>query len=336
MTRRVLLGLLLTCFWVLTGCNRGNGSADGQADAAASGTASSELSAAGPTKISILTGSKSGNYYKAATELSQALGEGFVLDIQQSAGSFDNISKLGTGEVDLAIAQFDTVKVFLKLEDKHRRMAEACAVIAPLAYEHVHILVSKSSGINEPKDLAGKKLSVGPEHSGSWISAWSLMFHLNKVNIETATHIEKLSYPDSIAKLRDGKLDGMFVTTALGMPFLKAQPADLQKKVRLLSLSKGFAVPPGATGTYTIKPIPAGTYRWQPTEVLAFATPSYLLANRKLSKPLVRRIAAALYGQADLLANKSLLWTSLSRERVARDIYKRVPYHLGVKAHLGL
>ncbi|RLB54593.1 MAG: hypothetical protein DRI90_20125 [Deltaproteobacteria bacterium] len=336
MTRRVLLRLLLTCFCVISGCNRGDGSGEAQADAATSGTASSELSAAKLTTISILTGSRSGNYYKAATELSEALGSGFVLDIQESAGSFDNITKLGLGEVDLAIAQFDTVKVFLKLEDKHRRMAEACAVIAPLAYEHVHILVRKNGGINEPKDLAGKKLSVGPKHSGSWISAWSLMFHLNKVNIETAKGIEKLSYQDSITKLESGQLDGMFVTTALGMPFLKDLPAALGQKVRLLSLSKGFAVPPGAAGTYTIKPIPGGTYRWQPTEVLAFATPSYLLANRKMSKPQARRIAEALYGQAEQLGKKSLLWTSLSRERVARDIFKRVPYHVGVKAQLGL
>jgi TRAP transporter TAXI family solute receptor len=329
----LLLGLILAWLCLLTGCKRGAGGDDAQADATTSGTAPDTASS---ETITILTGSKAGNYYKAATELQEVLGKEFELDIRESAGSFDNITQLGQGKADLAIAQFDAVKVFLKLEDKHRRMAEACVVLAPLAYEHVHILVRKEAAIATPKDLAGKRLSVGPKHSGSWLSAWSLMFHLNRVNIETTDTIEKLSYQDSIAKLQKGELDGMFVTTALGMPFLANLPAKLAEQAELLSLAEDFEVPPGAVGTYTIQPIPAHTYRWQPEEVRAFATPSYLLANRKLSTQQARRIAAALYGKADQLAQKQSVWTDLNRDRVARDIYKRVPYHLGVKAHLGL
>ncbi len=336
MMRRLLLGLVLAWLCLLAGCKRGETRGGDEARTATSGTASATDQATKPTTISILTGSKAGNYFKAATELRDVLGPSFELDIRESAGSFDNITHLGRGEADLAIAQFDAVKVFLKLEDKHRKMAEACVVIAPLAYEHIHILVRKQAGIRIPKDLAGKRLSVGPEHSGSWLSAWSLMFRLNKVNIETADRIEKLSYQDSIAKLESGELDAMFVTTALGMPFLKGLPAALRHKVQLLSLAEDFEVPSGAEDTYTIQPIPAGTYRWQPTAVRTFATPSYLLANQKLSKQRARRIAAALYGQAAALARKNVVWTNLNRDRIARDIYKRVPYHLGVKAHLGL
>jgi len=336
MTRRLLLGLVLTWLCVIAGCKRGAGQGEGDTGATGSSSAAASTGAVGTTRISIVTGSKTGNYYKAATELREVLGKGYELEIRESAGSFDNITELGQGKADLAIAQFDAVKVFLKLEEKHRRRAEACVVIAPLAYEHVHILVRKQAGIRTPRDLAGKRLSVGPEHSGSWLSAWSLMFELNRVNIETAEGIEKLSYQDSIAKLEKGELDGMFVTTALGMPFLQGLAPDLRTKVQLLSLAADFEVPPGGAGTYTVQPIPANTYPWQPTEVRAFATPSYLLANREMSKRRARRIAAALYGQADQLAKKNLVWTNLSRDRVAQDIYKRVPYHLGVKAHLGL
>jgi TRAP transporter TAXI family solute receptor len=286
--------------------------------------------------LRILTGSKSGNYYKAAQELAEAMGGALVLDVVESAGSFSNIGQLGTGKSDLAIAQFDALKVFLKLGNKRAKMAQSSLVLAPLGLEYVHILVSQKSGIESVADLKGKRICVGPMHSGSWISAWSVMFHMNEVNIEKADHIFKLEYEEALEKLMSGELDALFVTTAPGMPVIAELGAAAATKIGLLSLADDFEIPEGARGSYLLESIPAGTYPFRKEEVRTLATPSYVLGRADLDSALVKTLAAAIYAPDGALRKKSDMWRHATKERVQQDLDNKVPYHPGVREYLGL
>ena len=74
----------------------------------------------GPT---ILTGSKKGNYYKAATELNEVLGKKLKLEVKESAGSFENLKQVGQNKADYAIVQLDTLIMFLRMGDPHKGWA---------------------------------------------------------------------------------------------------------------------------------------------------------------------------------------------------------------------
>jgi TRAP transporter TAXI family solute receptor len=305
-------------------------------DTGASASPSASATTAAATKRVILTGSRSGNYYKAARELNELLGESEKLEIKETHGSFDNISRLGSGEADFAIAQFDALQVFLKLGDARSKMAQRALVVAPLDFEYVHIVVRQKAQIRSIGDLTGKRLGVGPEHSGSWISAWAVMFHINNVNIESAKDVHKLEYQAAIEGLRAGTLDAAFITTAPGMPLLVDLGAEAALDVELLSLGDDFEIPEVVLNTYLVEAIPKKTYPWQPEAVSTLATPSYLLARRELDADTVGGLAKVIYGKSDELKKKSQLWKHVSSERVKQDLAAHVPYHPGVKAHLGL
>lgn len=292
--------------------------------------------AANGNKISILTASKTGNYFKAATELAEVLGSEYELDIKESPGSYHNIEQLGTGKANLAIAQFDTIMVYMAKGKEQQDMANNSLVLAPLSAEVVHIVANKKSKIKTLKDLKGKKIAVGPQHSGSWISAFNVMFYINKVNIDEDANIQKLPYEEMVNRLIAGELDAIFVTSAPGMPLLKDVDKKAAKKLVLLGLGKKFALPKELAWSYTVQEIPANTYPYQKKKVSALATRSFLLAGRNLDASAVEKLAKAIYENADKLREKSDIWKSVSQDKAKQDIKDQYPYHDGVSKYLGV
>ena len=327
--------LLLTLApWGLTACDSGEASAP-DATEAATEVGADAPAADGP--LSILTGSKEGNYFKAATELRDIFAaSGVDLEIRESPGSFHNIEQLGTGKTDLAIAQFDTLMLYMGMDKDRRDMANNAVVLAPLRLEYVHIISNKQAKIKKLQQLAGKKINVGPEHSGSWISAKALMAKLTSTNVDTAADVHKLAYKEALAKVAAGELDAMFVTTTPGMPLLAGVAKKTAKKLALLSLGDKFTLPKSLEGAYSVQEIPAKTYPFQKKKVTTLATPSYLLTSRSQGAQRIAQVAALVYGKSAQLKQKSSLWQNVSTEAAKREIANDIPYHDGVKKHLGL
>ena len=292
--------------------------------------------AAEPNTVRILTASADGNYFKAATQLQGTLKDfGYKLDVRTSPGSFHNVDQLGLGKTDLAIAQFDTIMVYVGLGEEGKKKADNAQALAPLGEEFIHVIVNKKAGIKTLADLKGKRISVGPEHSGSWISAWNVMFHLNGVNIEEDDKIVKATYQASIDDLVEGELDAAFITTAQGMPLLKSVPDDKAGALALLSLGEGFKLDDKLAAVYQVRDIPAGTYPFQDKDARTLATSSYLLASKEYASGDVQQIAAALFSNAEGLKAQDPIWSLVSLEHVKGEL-DRVPYHKGVLDHLGL
>ncbi len=347
MKKLLSLALFPTLLLFAAACDDGGEAADPEAvaeagaegGAEAGAEAGAEGEAAAPAGngngISILTASKSGNYYKAAGELAEVLGDAHKLDIKESPGSYHNIEQLGTGKANLAIAQFDTIMVYMAMDKPQQEMANNSLVLAPLGTEVVHIVTNKKAKIKALKDLKGKKIAVGPQHSGSWISAFNVMFYINKVNIEEDDKVAKLPYDEMMTKLIAGELDAIFVTSAPGMPLLKDIEPKAAKKLALLGLGKKFKLPKDLGWSYSVQEIPGGTYPYQKKKVTALATRSFLLADRNFDTDTVAAIAKIVYEKADELKGKSELWKLVSTEKAKQDIKDQFPYHDGVTKYLG-
>lgn len=111
-----------------------------------------------PDTVRVAAGSVGGNYDKLAKTICQILRdktETQAIPIT-SAGSNDNVDKLERGEVDFALVQADAVS------------SSHVAVVAPLYYEAVHILVKADSSIHSVADLSNHRVILGSEKSGSW------------------------------------------------------------------------------------------------------------------------------------------------------------------------
>ncbi len=286
-------------------------------------------------RVSIYAGGPGGNYFKAASELRAHLrGSALNLEILESPGSFENLSRLGRGQSDLAIAQYDAIITFLGMDETHATMANNSAVVAPLSLEYIHVVLRKKAKIRTFADFKGKRIAVGPARSGSWISAKTLLKGLSGIDIENNKNVRNVPYARGLRLLVEGNLDAMFVTTMPGMPILNALDEKAVASIELMSLPDGFRLPDALRHTYVMSTIAADTYPWQKRAVKTLATPSYLLAYRDFDGAVVTKLAHLIYDDTSRLRKRSNLWRLISRDKAEQDVLNEVPYHPKVLAVL--
>ncbi len=121
-----------------------------------------------PRNVRIAAGLSGGNYDEIATELGAALARATncQTDVLATAGSRDNLELLLDRRADLALLQADSIG------------SNSIALIAPLYYEAVHIIVRTDSAVESIADLRGKQISIGPEKAGSRDVAKLLLEHV--------------------------------------------------------------------------------------------------------------------------------------------------------------
>jgi TRAP transporter TAXI family solute receptor len=159
------------------------------------------------SSITIATGSQEGTYYKIAQDIKQiAEKEGIPIEIISTNGSFDNINLLGAGKVDLAILQLDVLKFVSEIMQKEAK------VVLNLYLEEIHI-ITKNEGLLSLYQLEGKKVAVGPQRSGSALSAEVL---LAGYNIRVQAVFEAPN--DALEKLKSGELDALIFVGGAPVP----------------------------------------------------------------------------------------------------------------------
>jgi TRAP transporter TAXI family solute receptor len=138
--------------------------------------------------LTIATGSAEGTYFRIAQDIKQISDPaGLPIEIMQTNGSFDNINLLGSGKVDLAIMQLDVLRFVTEIMLKQTgvNVLQEARVVLNLYPEEIHI-ISRNDKIRTIKDLQGKKVAVGPEKSGSALTAEVLLAGF-ELNVESST-----------------------------------------------------------------------------------------------------------------------------------------------------
>lgn len=130
--------------------------------------------------IGMVTGPKTGTYIAFGRDIArEAAKEGIKVNVYDSSGSVDNIRRITSKEkVGLAIVQSDVLGFLSRSKNKESmEIARKIRLVAPFYDEEVHILANKN--INSIEDLAGKKVVVGGDGSGSVITAENIFSILN-------------------------------------------------------------------------------------------------------------------------------------------------------------
>ncbi|MEN9216336.1 MAG: TAXI family TRAP transporter solute-binding subunit [Gloeomargarita sp. HHBFW_bins_162] len=286
------------------------------------------------TTLTLLTARPGSVYERAGKALQKVVQpQGFTITLKESPGSMFNLEQLAQGKGDLAFAQKDAFILFKNLGGKQQALAENITVIGPVNQELVHILTRP--GLRSLKDLSGKRIGVGPEDSGTYVSA---LLTLQMADLDTTR--ERLITGEIRQQIQDllaGKLDVLFVTSGVGTPLLKQIPANA--KIQLLSvgqaaLDQGKKVFPEAAALYRPLAVPARTYPWQPQPVTALATYSCLFARRSLEQPVVYRLAQTLYQQQAALKKADPFWALFTLDQRQNPFVAGLNYHPGVRQYL--
>ena len=218
----------------------------------------------------ILTGGPTGTYIKIGQDIAEIGAQcGLTLNVLESAGSLENfIGVRNKRNTQFGIVQSDVLEYLKTYEANDPEVQEAVRgvrIMFPLYNEEVHLLAKKE--IASARDLNGKKVAVGIEDSGTFLTA-SLVLDLLRVN-----QAERLTIKpgDALNQLLAGDIDAFFYVSCAPTS-LFAEAAIDPEKFHLVPLTET-----PLTATYTPAKLAPGTYPWQREEVDLVAVKAVLM-----------------------------------------------------------
>ncbi len=219
-------------------------------------------------QMGIVTGGATGTYIKIGQDIKTiAEPSGIALQVMESAGSIQNVFDVRRKRgVQLGIVQSDVLDYIRDISDDQdlKAIASKLAAVYPLYKEEVHLLSSFDQ--KTLADLNGKKVAIGPEKSGTYLTAKTIFF---LTGVKPAQEVF-LGGQDALNSLRKGEIDAMFyVAGAPATLFSEQTTAD--DKFQLIPLDDK------ALDGYINTVIPAGTYKWQESEVKTVAVKAVLM-----------------------------------------------------------
>jgi TRAP transporter TAXI family solute receptor len=218
--------------------------------------------------LTIATGSAEGTYFKIAEDIKQiAAKEAIPIEIVPTNGSFDNINLLGSGKVDLAILQLDVLRIVteIMLKESGFNVLQEAKVVLNLYPEEIHI-ITKNDKINTIQDLQGKKVAVGPEKSGSALTADVLLGGFG-ITIERV-----FEAPEAAIRKLGGELDALIFIGGAPVPAFR----NLDKNFHFVAIPADS----GLEQIYPKKKIEKSVYPWADA-FETYAVPSVIMTRNR-------------------------------------------------------
>ncbi len=220
--------------------------------------------------LTIVTGKEKGTYYRFGLDL-KTLGEsnGIQLNVVPSNGSLENLHAVyKRPATQLGIVQSDVLAFISRVKSNEvlRSVAQKTKMVFPLYNEEVHLLVRK--GISDFDDLTGKRVAVGEEGSGTYLTA-KLLFEISKVKPAQQVMI---GTDEALSKLKAGKIDAMFYVAGYPVKLF----SESVKEEDGLSLAP--ITNPNVLKYYPKAEIPAALYNWQRQPVNTVAVKAVLVS----------------------------------------------------------
>jgi TRAP transporter TAXI family solute receptor len=226
---------------------------------------------------------------------------GLIASVRTSQGAAANVLAVNAHTVEAALAQSDVVAEAVAGRGIFRRAGAQThiRVLANLYTEEVHLVAQKTAHIGSLTDLRRKRLSVGPEMSGTMVTVRSI---LAAVHLPLSQMKPEHTNSDAAAeKLSKGQIDALF--------FVGGAPVPLVRE--LLQGGRAFLVPiAGAPRSKLLKAahslsaaaIPAGVYpNGGPVQTVGVR--AVLVANDSLPDSVAYGVVRALFNPA----NRSML-----------------------------
>ncbi len=179
-----------------------------------------------PYSLTIASGSADGAYYKYAQEYRKHFAkEKIDLTVLKTSGSVENLELLKNGKADVAFVQGGIArgKDFPSLRG-----------LASLYLEPLLIFTRKEAGIDSIKKLAGKRVAIGPEGSGTRAIALQVLAD-NKLNDEDV-ELLALGGKEAARLLSSGEIDGLFVVTQVETELIHS--LFMQNDIELMNLHR--------------------------------------------------------------------------------------------------
>jgi len=184
-----------------------------------------------PDRITIATGGPNGAYYTYGQRYREILArDGVMLEVLETAGSLENIELLESSDagVDAAFVQGGT--------GGHAR-GNTLESLASLYYEPIWVFLNETITFAQPSDIVGKRMSIGPQGSGTRALVLELSRDAGIGGGDFA--ISDLQGQAAVDALRDGSLDMMMLVASAESELV--QELLRADNVKLLSFARADA-----------------------------------------------------------------------------------------------
>jgi len=218
----------------------------------------------------IVTGGPTGTYIQFGRDIAKIAGACDIkLNVRESAGSLENFLAVRQRPVtQFGIVQSDVLEYLSTFAADDSGIANAIAgvrIAFPLYNEEVHLLARKD--IEDLADLQGKRVAIGVQESGTFLTA-ALVLDFAEVELG-----ERLTIgPDeSLKRLLAGEIDAFFYVAGAPAKIFDDPSID-GDRFHLISMKD-----PVLQAVYVPSTIAAGTYPFQKDAVDAVAVKAVLM-----------------------------------------------------------
>jgi TRAP transporter TAXI family solute receptor len=220
--------------------------------------------------MGIVTGSEKGTYYQFGLNLQQLVKDkNIALNVYSSKGSVENIyAVFQRSGVQLGIVQADVLAFVSRVESNPmlQRIAKKTKMVFPLYNEEVHLLGRRD--IQDFDDLADKRVAIGREGSGTYLTA-RLLFKISEVVPKETVLIDT---DEALAELKAGHIDAMFYVAGFPVKLFTDGVTDADGLALIQITNKNILE------FYPKTQIPAKTYAWQTNPIDTVAVKAVLMS----------------------------------------------------------
>jgi len=259
----------------------------------------------------LLTGPKSGYYFKLGTAIAQVAGsQAFNLCVEPTDHNLENVTHLQSGDADFAIVQSDVAHdAWYGHPPRFKSRASEVSIVMHLYVEAVHILLRPHLNISRLEDLKDKTVGVGHADSGTEQTAKHILAAVGLQSEGSAKNYQAVAsdsvFCSSVRALMAGELDALFRVTVVPSPdIFDAVKLDPGKEgsnddctaaweIRLLPLNHDLAERLVSDGSYIETLIPKHAYQ-QAESTLTVGVQALMLAGKNANPDQVEKLAKIL------------------------------------------
>lgn len=263
--------------------------------------------------VNVVTGGTGGVYIVYGAGLANVLSNklGVAATAQSTTASIDNMKFIRDKKAELAFTLSDTA--FDAVNAKGRfappEQPAKAQTLAVLYGNFTHVVTKDGTGINTVADLKGKRVSVGAAGSGTEVIANRVLeaAGLAAANAQgqlapaADIQVQKLGVADSVAALKDGRIDAFFWSGGLptsAIVDLANSPGLKAKIIDHADLVKKMADKYGAF--YFTATIPKDTYKTD-ADIKVAGTANLLVVHPDFDEALAYAIVKTMFeSKADL------------------------------------
>lgn len=257
-------------------------------------------------ELAIGTGNPTGVFYELGAAYANVINrhmDGYDATAAPTNGSVDNLNRLESGDVDLALAFADNAADALQGTGSFLGAQFAVRALARLYNNYAHVIVRTESGIQSVAQMRGRRISTSTHNSGTEVMAKRM---LTAAGLNPATEVTTMamSLGETTAAMVAGSIDGMFWSGGLPTTGVSDLFRQAGGKVRFLAVDS--LVPALAKlygdGIYAAATLPKATYALA-ADVSTIAEPNLLVVDANMPDDVAHQLTGMLFQyQAELAA----------------------------------